>query len=139
MSGRALLGAFVLGLAVIGGAGAGLNANWSDHLTGAEEVPARPTQGQGQAIFHLSDDGTSVDFKLMATNIDNVIAAHIHVGPTGVNGPVVVFLYGPASGPVRFAALNVPVDSTPVCRPPAGAAGPYRNTTTGPFTPVGPT
>jgi hypothetical protein len=97
MSGRALLGAFVLGLAVIGGAGAGLNANWSDHLTGAEEVPARPTQGQGQAIFHLSDDGTSVDFKLMATNIDNVIAAHIHVGPTGVNGPVVVFLYGPAA------------------------------------------
>jgi len=97
MSGRALLGAFALGFAVIGAAGAGLNANWSDHLTGAQEVPARDSKGQGQAIFHLSDDGSSVDFKLMATNIDNVIAAHIHIGPLGVNGPVVVFLYGPAA------------------------------------------
>ena len=94
MSGRALLGAFVLGLAVIGGAGAGLNGNWSDHLTGAEEVPVRDTPGQGQAIFHLSDDGQSIDYKLIATNIDNVRQAHIHIGTAGVNGPVVVFLYG---------------------------------------------
>lgn len=94
MSGRALLGAFVLGLAVIGGAGAGFNANWSDHLTGAEEVPVRETPAQGQAIFHLADDGQSIDFKLIATNIDNVRQAHIHIGPAGINGPVVVFLYG---------------------------------------------
>jgi hypothetical protein len=101
MSGRALLGAFVLGLAVIGGAGAGLNANWSDHLTGAQEVPARDTKGQGQAIFHLSDDGTSLDYKLMATNIENVVQAHIHLGRAGANGNIVVFLYGlvpPAGG-----------------------------------------
>ena len=109
MSGRALLGAFVLGLAVIGGAGAGLNANWSDHLTGAEEVPARPTQAQGQAIFHLSDDGLSVDFRLIATNIDNVVAAHIHIGAAGVNGPVVVFLFGPAARG-RRAADRCPVE-----------------------------
>ena len=94
MSGRALLGAFALGLAVIGGAGAGLNANWSDHLTGDQEVPARPTTGQGQAIFHLSDDGESIDYRLIATNIDNVRQAHIHIGAAGANGPVVVFLYG---------------------------------------------
>ena len=100
MSGRALLGAFVLGLAVIGGAGAGLNANWSDHLTGAQEVPARDTKAQGQAIFHLSDDGTSLDYTLMATNIENVVQAHIHAGVPGVNGGIGVFLYGlvPAGG-----------------------------------------
>jgi len=100
MSGRALLGAFVLGLAVIGGAGAGLNGNWSDHLSGAQEVPTRDTKGQGQAIFHLSDDGQSIDYRLIATNIDNVRQAHIHLGAAGVNGPVVVFLYGlvPAGG-----------------------------------------
>jgi hypothetical protein len=97
MSGRALVGAFALGLAVIGAAGAGLNANWSDHLTGAEEVPARATQAQGQAIFHLSKDGQSIDFRLIATNIDNVRQAHIHIGPAGTNGPVVVFLYGPVA------------------------------------------
>ena len=100
MSGRALLGAFVLGLAAIGGAGAGLNGNWSDHLTGDQEMPARPTKGQGQAIFHLSDDGQSIDYRLIATNIDNVRQAHIHIGAAGANGPVVVFLYGlvPAGG-----------------------------------------
>lgn len=97
MSGRALLGAFVLGLAVVGVAAAGLRMDWSDHLTGAEEVPPRPTQAQGQAIFHLSDDSESVEFRLIATNIENVIAAHIHVGAAGVNGPVVVFLFGPAA------------------------------------------
>ncbi len=97
MSGRALLGAFVLGLAAVGAAGAGLNANWSKHLTGAEEVPPRATQAQGQAIFHLSDDEMSLDFKLIATNIDNVVQAHIHLGPVGVNSPVVVFLYGPVA------------------------------------------
>jgi hypothetical protein len=94
MSGRALLAAFALGLAAVGAAGAGLNANWSDHLTGAQEVPARETQAQGQAIFHLSDDGQSIDFRLIATNIDNVRQAHIHLGAADTNGPVVVFLYG---------------------------------------------
>ncbi len=94
MTGKALLGAFAAGLAVIGGAAAGLNANWSDHLTGAQEVPERATRAQGQAIFHLSDDGQSIDYRLIATNIDNVRQAHIHIGPAGANGPIVVFLYG---------------------------------------------
>ena len=101
MSGRALLGAFVLGLAAVGAAGAGLNANWSKHLTGAEEVPARTTQAQGQVILHVAPDGRSIDYKLIASNIDNVVQAHIHVGAAGANGPVVAFLYGlvpPAGG-----------------------------------------
>jgi hypothetical protein len=100
MSGRRLLGAFVLGLAAVGAAGAGLNANWSKHLTGAEEVPARTTKAQGQAILHLSKDEQSIDYRLIATNIDNVVQAHIHVGAAGTNGPIVAFLYGlvPAGG-----------------------------------------
>jgi hypothetical protein len=101
MSGKALLGAFVLGLAAVGAAGAGLNANWSKHLTGAEEVPARTTQAQGQVILHVAPDGRSIDYKLIASNIDNVVQAHIHVGAAGANGPIVAFLYGlvpPAGG-----------------------------------------
>jgi hypothetical protein len=48
----------------------------------------------------VSADGQSISFKLMASNIDNVVASHIHVGPVGSPGPVVVFLYGnaPAGG-----------------------------------------
>jgi CHRD domain len=87
------------GLAVIAVAVAGTNGNWSQHLSGDFEVPIRDTQGQGQAIFHLSEDGTSLEYKLIASNIDNVFQAHIHQGPPGVNGPIVVWLY-PSTAPM---------------------------------------
>lgn len=69
-------------------------------LSGGEEVPARDTKARGNATFDVSDDGTSISYKLIASNIENVIAAHIHVGPAGTNGPVVAFLFGavPAGG-----------------------------------------
>lgn len=97
MRGRLLLGLFVLGLAVVTAAVAGVNANWSVHANGADEVPPRDSNGQAQAIFHLSPDGTSIDYKLTAANIENVFMAHIHMvadAPApGVNGPIVVWLY----------------------------------------------
>ena len=97
MRGRLLLGLFVLGLALVTAAVAGINRNWSVHATGAQEVPPHETQGQAQAIFHLSPDGNSLDYKLIAANIENVFMAHIHMVPTGpapgVNGPIVVWLY----------------------------------------------
>ena len=65
--------------------------------SGGQEVPARDTQGRGLAKFQISPDGTTIRFRLIVANIKNVIASHIHVGPAGVNGPVVLFLYGPAS------------------------------------------
>jgi len=76
------------------------NRNFAVHLSGDEEVPVRATLAQGQAIFHLSKDGTALHYKLIVANIENVVAAHIHVGAAGVNGPVVAFLAGnfPAGG-----------------------------------------
>jgi len=65
-------------------------------LRGSEEEPARDTNARGNATFELSADGLTLSFKLIVANIDNVVAAHIHVGPPGVNGPVVFFLYGTA-------------------------------------------
>jgi len=85
---------FLVGLAAVGLAVGGVNRNWSTHSQGDTEVPVRDSQGQAQAIFHLSADGTSLDFKLNVTNIVGVTQSHIHCGPPGVNGPVVVFLYG---------------------------------------------
>jgi hypothetical protein len=85
---------FVLGLVAVGVAVAGANRNWSTHAKGALEVPARDTSAQAQAIFHLSKDGTELHYKLVASNIENVVQAHIHAGATGVNGPIGVFLYG---------------------------------------------
>ena len=91
---------FVLGLVAVGVAVAGVNRNWSTHAKGDQEVPARETVAQAQAIFHLSKDGSSLEYKLIASNIENVVQAHIHQGVRGVNGGIGVFLYGlvPAGG-----------------------------------------
>lgn len=76
--------------------------HFGTHLAGRNEVPPRDTRAQGEAIFRLNDDGNSVTYKLIASNIDNPFMAHIHMAPKGVNGPVVEWLFPsttPAPGP----------------------------------------
>lgn len=76
------------------------NRMHSVHLTGASEVPPRDTQAQGQFLYRISRDGTQISFKLIVANIDNVVAAHIHLGGPTEIGPVVVPLIAdrPAGG-----------------------------------------
>jgi CHRD domain len=69
------------------------------HLTGAEEVAPVETNAQGQANFRLSADGTELSYRLMASNIENVLMAHIHLAPAGENGGIVVWLYPDAPPP----------------------------------------
>jgi CHRD domain-containing protein len=72
-------------------------------LSGKEEVPRRVTPARGLAKFEVNGDGT-IDFKLSVVNIENITAAHIHLGPPGVNGPIVAFLFGdapPGGGPLE--------------------------------------
>jgi hypothetical protein len=64
-------------------------------LSGGEEVPANDTKARGNATFDVSEDGSQITFRLIASNIENAFMAHIHVGPFGANGPIVVFLFGP--------------------------------------------
>jgi hypothetical protein len=79
------------------------NRNFVATLSGAEEVPPVETLARGQAVFQLSKDGTELSYRLIAANIENAVAAHIHVGVEGANGPVVAFLFGPAApGGGRF-------------------------------------
>lgn len=95
----ALAIAVALALVVALPAGAGNGRNFSTHLTGAEEVPAVDTNAQGQAIFKVSKDGQSIEYKLIAANIENVLMAHIHMAPAGTNGGIVVWLYPDAPPP----------------------------------------
>jgi hypothetical protein len=60
--------------------------NFVAHLSGDEEVPVRETLAQGQAVFHLSKDGSTLSYKLIVANIENVVAAHIHLGAFGATG-----------------------------------------------------
>jgi hypothetical protein len=77
--------------------------NFITHLTGKEEVPPRDTRAQGVAAVHLSKDGTKLHFIVAVVHIRNVVAAHIHNGAAGVNGPVVVTLFTapPNGGPTN--------------------------------------
>ena len=100
---RLVLAAFLLGLGVVGAAAAGLNRNWSSHASGSLELPVRATDAQAQAIFHLSKDGTALEYKVIASNIENAFMSHIHVGGPDVNGPIGVWLYPsttPSPGPL---------------------------------------
>jgi hypothetical protein len=86
--------------------------NFGTHLTGDEEVftPANPgdptpadSRAQGQAIFRVSSDGATADFRLIASNIENAVMAHIHCGRAGANGPVAMWLFpviGPTGAPL---------------------------------------
>jgi hypothetical protein len=67
--------------------------NFRAHLDGESEVHEVITRARGQAQFQLAKDGSSISFKLIVSNIENVTMAHIHLAPAEVNGPVVVWLY----------------------------------------------
>ena len=60
--------------------------NLGTHLTGNEEVPARDTGAQGQAIFRINEDGSAISYKINVANIENVTQSHIHLAAAGVNG-----------------------------------------------------
>ena len=88
----------LLVLLALGGATiamADANRNFAAPLSGREEVPPVDTNGTGVAKFQLNKDGDALSFKLNVANTDDVTQSHIHCGPAGQNGPVVVFLYGP--------------------------------------------
>jgi hypothetical protein len=75
--------------------------SYSAHLAGRNEVPPADTLAQGQAHFKLNHDGTAIEYKLIAANIENITQAHIHMAPEGVNGPVVAWLY-PSAPPSQL-------------------------------------
>jgi hypothetical protein len=71
--------------------------NFVAHLVGANEVPPRDTRAEGELKLQLSADGKSLEYRIIASNIDNVFMSHIHIAPVGLNGGIVVFLFGPVA------------------------------------------
>src|SRR5215216_2114884 len=69
-------------------------------MRGRNEVPSVPSHAAGNATFTLSSDGTAISYKLHVANIENVTQSHIHIAAEGVNGPIVVFLFGFVAGGV---------------------------------------
>ncbi len=72
--------------------------NFTAHLQGSNEILPVDSRGQGQVMFKLDKAGETMRYKLIVANIEGVTQAHIHCGSAEVNGPVVVFLFGPDAG-----------------------------------------
>lgn len=91
----------VLGMvAAVAAAPPGGARNFTVPLSGDEEVPMVDTRARGVGIFHLSADGTELSYRLVASNITNVMMAHIHCcAATGVNTGIAVWLYPDAPPP----------------------------------------
>jgi hypothetical protein len=70
-------------------------------LTGGQEVPAVTTKALGDLNLRLTPDGSQLGYKIVAAQILNVTQAHIHCGPAGVNGPIVLWLY-PSAPPAML-------------------------------------
>lgn len=67
-------------------------------LSGAQEVPARPTAANGTAQILV--EGNQITYAIEIDDITAITASHIHAvpGAPGVNGPVRLFLYPPRQG-----------------------------------------
>lgn len=92
-------------------------------LTGDREVPPVVTTASGSATLSLNDaqDRLEISISLSGldldgtqspgTSDDNVVAAHIHLAPVGVNGPIVFGFVGPNSD-TNFDLVIDPVAGT---------------------------
>ena len=70
---------------------------FTTHLSGKDAVPARETSATGQATLKISTDQMALEYKVIASNIENVVAVRLHLGPAGSAGPEVAVLYGPVA------------------------------------------
>lgn len=58
-------------------------------LNGRNEVPPNNSRARGKAVALLSKDGKRLDYILQTKGLKNIVGAHFHLAPKGVDGPVV--------------------------------------------------
>jgi hypothetical protein len=61
-------------------------------LSGGESVPAVTTTATGRATFTLSKNGKVLKYRVRVKGIQDVTAAHIHIGNMGENGPPIALI-----------------------------------------------
>lgn len=83
------------------------------HLDAAQETPAVVSNATGEASFTITENDTAIRFRISSRGLDRILQAHIHVGATGVNGPVFVFLFPLAAHPVSGQGWSVSGTLTP--------------------------
>jgi len=90
-------------------------------LAGAEEVPGPGAkEGAGTARLVATADG-KVCAELATTKVEPATAAHVHTGPKGVAGPVVIILPTPQDGRASGCVPGDPATVAKVTGDPSGA------------------
>jgi hypothetical protein len=89
-------------------------------LSGGNDIPPGDPDGFGYARVTIDLDANTVCYQLSVARTDVPIAAHIHEGAAGVNGPVVVPFEAPATGLVKGCALVDPALAASIVNNPAG-------------------
>jgi len=106
------------GLVTLALTGAAFAAEAADNslsasLRGLNEVPPTTSRATGTLHGQISDDQASISFTLVFENLTgNPAAAHIHFGPTKVNGGVMVFFCGGGGKPACPASTSGTVTGT---------------------------
>ena len=77
-------------------------------MTGYQETPAAVNSpGSGEFFIHIHLDRTALDYELRYRGLTGVTQAHIHFGPPGLTGGIVLFLCSNLAPPA-----GVPVPQT---------------------------
>jgi hypothetical protein len=89
-----------MGMAVAGHTNTVLEADLSGHAeVGTTSRLAGDPNGRGEAyVFGIDGDATTLCYVLTVDKIGTAVAAHIHEGAEGTNGPVVANLAAPGDG-----------------------------------------
>ncbi|MDO3720611.1 CHRD domain-containing protein [Marinobacter sp. chi1] len=88
------------------------SAIYTATLAGENEVPPVQTQASGVASFELDATQTRLDYRVDVSGLSDVIAAHLHLAPTGQNGGVVANVLasavpgGVVNGPLATGTLE---------------------------------
>lgn len=76
-------------------------------LVGDEEVPVVMTGANGGFIARLNADGTALDYELSYDGLEgSVTQAHIHIGQSGANGGIAVWLCSNLASPPTPAGVQ---------------------------------
>ena len=95
----------------------GTQLKYNCSLLGSNEVPANNSDARGHANITISNDESAISYKITASKIDDITAAHFHYAPPGLNGGVVATLYSnpnQPSGPNHGVLVNGVITSNDV-------------------------
>jgi CHRD domain len=107
------------------GGSSGTSNTFVAQLNGANETPANSETGTGTAT--ITRNGATVNYSVSATGLTgNATGAHIHIGPAGQAGPIIVDTFALTPPPPgtstsfsgSFTEANIKNPTTPPLSPP---------------------